>query len=217
MASSAKWDDRFRRGDHASSTPDPFLLTSSNYWPLLPGWKSDSETASATGLAALDVACGAGRHAVYLAKAGFSVTAADFSSQALARVRELAAAEDVSIRCIEKDLEAEQVDLGNEAYDLAVVFFYLPRPLFDALRRCLRPGGLVVYKTYSADQLRYPGRPRHRLQMLEHNELLRVFAEFRVLRYEEEWEGRGTAALIARKVPPVKGAAPEAAAPKASS
>ena len=216
MPSSAKWDDRFRSGDHVSSTPDPFLLTSSDYWPLLPGWKSDSETASATGLAALDVACGAGRHAVYLAKAGFSVTAVDFSSEALVRVRELAAAEDVSIRRIEKDLEAEQIDLGNETYHLVTVFFYLHRPLFDALRRCLRPGGLVVYKTYSVDQLRYPGRPRHRVHMFDHNELLRVFAGFRVLRYEEEWEGRGTAALIARKVPPDKRTEPETTAPKAS-
>ena len=58
-----------------------------------------------------------------------------------------------------------------------------------------------MYKTYSVDQLRYPGRPSHRAHMLEYNELLRAFAGFRVLRYEEEWEGRGTAALIAQKVP----------------
>ena len=65
--------------------------------------------------------------------------------------------------------------------------------------RCLRPGGLLIYKTYSVDQLRYPGRPRHRIHMLEPNELLKVFSEFRVLRYEEEWESKGTAALVARK------------------
>ena len=216
MPSSAKWDDRFRRGDHVSSTPDPFLLTSSNYWPLLPGWNTASRSLPAAGLQALDVACGAGRHAVHLAKAGFSVTAVDFSPQALARAGELAEAEDVSIRPFEKDLEVEEIDLGNDAYDLAAVFFYLHRPLFDALRRCLRPGGLVVYKTYSVDQLRYPGHPRHRVHMFEDNELLSVFAGFRVLRYEEEWEGRGTAALIAQKPPSREGPAPETAAPKAS-
>ena len=217
MASSAKWDGRFRSGDHVSSTPDPFLERARSHWPLLPGWENDSETAPATRLAALDVACGAGRHSVYLAKAGFSVTALDFSSQALARAGELATAASVSIRCVEKDLEAEQVDLGNEAYDLVAVFFYLHRPLFDALRRCLRPGGLIVYKTYSIDQLRYPGRPSHRVHMLEHNELLRVFAEFRVLRYEEEWQGRGTAALIAEKVPSREEAPRTSTDPKASS
>ena len=106
----------------------------------------------------------------------------------------------VSIACLEKGLEEDEVDLGESAYDLVVVFFYLHRPLFSALRRCLRRGGLIVYKTYSVDQLLYPGRPRHRAVMLEHNELLTVFAGFRVLRYEEEWAGRGTAALIAQKV-----------------
>lgn len=216
MPSSAKWDDRFRRGDHVSSTPDPFLETSSKYWPLMPGWNAASRSLPAAGLKALDVACGAGRHAVRLAKAGFSVTAVDFSPQALARAGELAEAEGVSIRPFEKDLEVEETDLGNDAYDLAAVFFYLQRPLFDALRRCLRPGGLVIYKTYSTDQLRYPGRPRHRVHMLEHNELLRVFAGFRVLRYEEEWEGRGTAALVAQKHPSRERPAPETAAPKAS-
>ena len=37
------------------------------------------------------------------------------------------------------------------------------------------------------------------MHMLEHNELLEVFSEFRVLRYQEEWEGKGTAALVAQK------------------
>jgi SAM-dependent methyltransferase len=97
------------------------------------------------------------------------------------------------------DLEAEDVDLGESQYDLVAVCFFLHRPLFPVLRRALRPGGLVVYKTYSADQLKYPGRPRHRMHMLEHNELLREFADFRVLHYTEEWDGKGTAALIARK------------------
>lgn len=134
-----------------------------------------------------------------LAKAGFSVSAIDFSAQALARTQQLAEKEKVAIDCARKDLEDGTADLGWEIYDLAAVFFYLHRPLMPALRRCLKRGGLVIYKTYSVDQLRYPGRPRHRVHMLEHNELLRVFKDFRVLRYEEEWEGRGTAALIAQK------------------
>ena len=150
-------------------------------------------------MSALDVACGAGRHTIELARAGFRVTSIDFSTEALLRAQALAQKTNVSIEYVETDLEAEGVDLGQDRYDLVVVFFYLHRPLLSALRRCLRFGGLIVCKTYSVDQLRYPGRPRHRAVMLEHNELLRVFAGFRVLRYEEEWEGKGTAALIAQK------------------
>ena len=201
MTTRKEWDDRFRQGDHVDSAPDPFFTTSRRYWPMIPGWRAQAERpGSSTGsLSALDLACGAGRHAVELAQAGFQATAVDFSSEGLSRARALARKHKVSIERLEKDLEAEEADLGEAAYDLVVVFFYLHRPLFSALRRCLRRGGLIVYKTYSVDQLLYPGRPRHRAVMLEHNELLKVCAGFRVLRYEEEWEGKGTAALIAQK------------------
>ena len=201
MASRKEWDDRFRRGDHASTAPDPFFTTSRRYWPMIPGWTAQAEKrgASTGAISALDVACGAGRHGVELALAGFQVTAIDFSAAGLRRAQTLAQKTNVSIEYLETDLEADGVDLGQDRYDLVVVFFYLHRPLLSALRRCLRSGGLMVYKTYSVDQLLYPGRPCHRAVMLEHNELLRVFAGFRVLRYEEEWEGKGTAALIAQK------------------
>ncbi len=198
MASATEWDERFHRGDHAGSEIDPFLSQSKKYWALL---NDGAATPASTfnGKRALDLACGAGRHAVYLAQAGFAVTAVDFSAEGLASANRLAELRVVSIEPVTLDLEADGADLGEEAYDLAAVFFYLHRPLFPRIARCLRPGGLLIYKTYSVDQLRYPGRPRHRMHMLEPNELLEVFSEFRVLRYEEEWEGKGTAALVAQK------------------
>jgi len=188
----AKWDERFRLGEHGSAEVDPILSLSKKYLPLL-------VTARAAQPIALDVACGAGRHAVYLASEVFRVTAVDLSAQGLTQARQLAASRNVSIETQQVDLEAEGVDLGESRYDLVAVCFFLHRPLFPALRRAVRPGGLVVYKTYSVDQLQYPGRPRHRMHMLEHNELLREFKGFRVLHYAEEWEGKGTAALIAQK------------------
>jgi len=201
MPSAAEWDERFARGEHAGSAVDPFLVVSSRYWPLLPGWTpvADDPAKPAAPLKALDVACGAGRHAVHLAEAGFAVTAMDFSPQALTAAREVARQRRVSINTMQRDLETESGDLGVACFDLAAVFFYLHRPLFPMLTRCLRSGGLLIYKTYSVDQLRYPGRPSHRMHMLEHNELLREFPSFRVLRYEEEFEGKGTAALVAQK------------------
>ncbi|MEZ5366422.1 MAG: hypothetical protein R2748_29825 [Bryobacterales bacterium] len=76
---------------------------------------------------------------------------------------------------------------------------YLHRPLFPVLERAVRPGGLLVYKTFTTDHLRFDAPPRNPLFLLEPGELLREFAPWRVLRYEEEWRGRGTAALLARK------------------
>ena len=191
------WDERFRRGDHVAKDIDPVLPLSKKYWPLLPRPPGQCDVDKEPH--ALDVASGAGRHAVYLAAEGFRVTALDISSEGLSRGRDLAHSCDLSIETKRMDLETEQVDLGESLYDLVAVFYYLHRPLFAALRRAIRSQGIIVYKTYSVDQLRYPGRPRHRMHMLEHNELLREFSHFRVLRYEEEWDGRGTASLIARK------------------
>jgi SAM-dependent methyltransferase len=127
------------------------------------------------------------------------VTAIDFSSEGLRKGRELARQRGVRVDWVERDLEGSNVDLGEALYDLAVVFFFLHRPLLPALERCLKPAGLLVYKTYSVDQLRYPGRPRHSTYLLEHNELLQAFRAFRVLVYEEEWEGKVTASLVAQK------------------
>lgn len=201
MATPQAWDERFLRGDHADADPDTSLTRSRKYWALLPGVKLNPEgrVAGSARPRALDVAAGAGRNATALAEAGFAVTAIDFSRSGLDRAAALAAERGVSIDCRVEDLESDSVDLGEEVYDLAAVFFFLHRPLFPLLRRCLVPGGLIVYKTYSIDQARCPGRPSRPAYMLGHNELLEAFAGFRVLRYEEEWEGKGTASLIAQK------------------
>jgi SAM-dependent methyltransferase len=193
MSSPQEWDERFRGGSHVDPTADPVFEQSRKYWDLLPACPQGVQRA------AVDVACGAGRHSVALAASGFAVTAVDFSREGLCLGEELARSRGVPVDWTERDLESAAADLGEGRYDLAAVFFFLHRPVLPLLRRCLRPGGLLVYKTYSVDQLRYPGRPSHRAYLLEHNELLRAFAGFRVLVYEEQWEGRGTAALIAQK------------------
>ena len=194
MSSAQDWDERFRSDDHANPKPDPLLAVSSKYWALLPSGNG-AQNARPT---ALDVASGAGRHAVVLAEEGFDVTAMDFSREGLRKGSERAQQKGVSVDWAERDLENGDAALGEDLYDLVAVFFYLHRPLFPALRRAVKPGGLLVYKTYSVDQLRYPGRPSHRMHLLEHNELLRAFAGLRVLVYEEQWEGKGTASLIAQ-------------------
>lgn len=193
MSTAVDWDRRFRNGGHTEKAPDPFFEVSRKYWPL-------SSSAGRAKPSAIDVACGAGRHAVALASAGFDVTATDFSPEGLRLASDLAKSRGVRIATELKDLEAPDASLGDSRFDLAFVFFYLHRPLFPAIGRCLRPGGLLVYKTYTVDQLLHAGRPRHKMYFLERNELLRVFSGYRVLRYEEEWEGKGSAALIARKI-----------------
>jgi SAM-dependent methyltransferase len=185
----AAWDERFRSGDHASEDPDPFLAQ----------LHQDSLLPEAKAREAIDLACGAGRNAVYLAERGWNVTACDVSLVGLRAAQTLARKRGVGLRLFCQDLET--IQLPVERFDLVFCFFYLQRDLFPQIKAAVLPGGLLVYKTYTTDQLRFPGRPRHPQHMLRPQELLETFRDFRVLVYQETLQGRGVAQLIAQKPP----------------
>jgi len=187
MPSQDQWNERYRRGEHSQDAPEAFLVGCSVYWDL-----SGSRVA-------LDLACGAGRHAVYLAEQGFKTTAIDFAQAGLEIVKSRAAERGLAFETQQMDLEASSVNLGEAVFDLVVVVHFLHRPLFAAIKRTLRPGGLVIYKTYTRDQLVLADGPTNPAYVLEPNELLREFSDYRVLRYEEKISGEGTAALLAQK------------------
>jgi 2-polyprenyl-3-methyl-5-hydroxy-6-metoxy-1,4-benzoquinol methylase len=136
---------------------------------------------------------------LYLAEQGFRTTALDFAEAALAAARRRAAERGLDLETRTIDLEAAATDLGAAAFDLIVVVHFLYRPLFEAIRQALKPGGLIVYKTATRDLLALPGGPRNPAYLLEPNELLREFSNYRVLRYEEKISGEGTAAILAQK------------------
>ena len=95
---------------------------------------------------ALDLACGAGRNAIYIANRGLDVDAVDISRVALERGR--ADAEELPIHWIECDL-----DDGFEAsvdYDLIVNIRYVNLPLVSTLVKSLRPGGVLVIEQHLA-------------------------------------------------------------------
>jgi SAM-dependent methyltransferase len=128
---------------------------------------------------ALDVACGNGRNACYLAALGFSVDAVDIAEEGLNRF----ACPPAGIRRICADLD--QFVVPPETYDLIVNIRYLNRRLFQALRDGLRPGGRLIFESYLADAARSPDgrhRPDH---LLNPGELLRVFAGLQTIVYRE--------------------------------
>lgn len=189
------WDERFRAGDHAGAEPDPFLIRLEEYADLLPPDQRAGPKAARQ--KALDVACGVGRNAVYLAERGWDVTAFDISIEGLRRAGKLAAGRGVRLNLVCQDLDTAA--LPSSYFDLILCFFYLQREIFPQLKAALRPNGLLVYKTYTIDQLRFPGRPRHPLHLLQPQELLEAFRDFRILFYEEIVKDRGVAQLIAQK------------------
>jgi SAM-dependent methyltransferase len=186
------WDERFRSGSHSSTAPDPFLLHLEDYTILLPADRP------AAGRKALDVACGAGRHAVWLAEHRWKVTACDISLEALRRAQALASERGVRVQLYCQDMET--LSLPDNYFGLIICFFYLQRELFPVLKAALRSGGLMVYKTYTTDQRRFSGGPTHPLHLLKPQELLDAFRDFRVLHYEETVQDRGVAQLIALKL-----------------
>ncbi|GJL77392.1 MAG: SAM-dependent methyltransferase [Nitrospinaceae bacterium] len=145
---------------------------------------------------ALDLACGEGRNAVYLASLGYDVLGLDISEIGLIKARELAKEKNLHIDTQAADLD----DFGFEenAFDLVLCFYFLDRKLFPGIRKTLKPGGLVIYETFTEDHLKYTGFKKE--WVLGFNELLGEFKSFRVLKYREmDCEEKGFASIIARK------------------
>src|SRR5258708_3679609 len=163
---------------------------------------------------ALDIACGTGRHALLLAARGQHVMAADFSRVALdtleARAREMHTAvrhaRSLSeprrplhrgINLVRTDLE--RTEIPERCYDLILCIQYLQRSLFPQMARALRPGGVLLFETYTHSQLEFAGGPRNPSYLLKTGELRKAFPELCVLFYRELRAGQGIASLATKK------------------
>ncbi len=138
---------------------------------------------------ALDVAAGHGRHSLFLALHGFQVDAVDRDEIALAQLSSSAqrhAHMTITTKVLDLELSAPyEPHLGEEVYDVILVFFYLHRPLFPAIIHALKPGGVLVYETFTIDNHRYHHHPKRREFCLSPNELLHLTSSLRVLHYDE--------------------------------
>lgn len=102
---------------------------------------------AARGRRALDLACGAGREAVYLALHGWQVDAVDVLPDALQRAADLAHRCGTQIRTIQQDLRRQPI-LPGGGHDLVAVFRFLHRPALPAIRQSVAAGGFVVYEAF---------------------------------------------------------------------
>ncbi|MFA7504847.1 MAG: class I SAM-dependent methyltransferase [Burkholderiaceae bacterium] len=154
------WDRRFAQAEGLlfGEEPNPWLA---EHHRLLPA-----------GGRVLCVADGESRNGVFLAAAGFEVTAFDISPVAVDRARALAAARGVELELLVAD--ASQWSFEPDAFDAVVAIFIqfagpdLRARLFDGFRRTLRPGGVLLIEGYGERQLRYrtggPGIPENLYQ-----------------------------------------------------
>ena len=146
----------------------------------------------------LDVACGRGRHALWLAARGWPVHAIDRDAAAIAFVREEAARLALPLVADVMDLETGDARLPERAYDAIVVVHYLHRPLFPALVKALRPGGVLIYETFTVAQA-LRGKPTNPDFLLAPGELVRAVAPLDIVDAREgEFDGRDVASVVAR-------------------
>jgi tellurite methyltransferase len=185
----ANWDERYRRGEHLNAAPLPLVMKAATY-----GWPGR----------ALDLACGVGRHALWLAEQGWQVTAVDASAVAIELLQQRAAERGVNVDARVADLELGEFVIEPDAYDLIVVTCYLQRDLFPAMRAGVRVGGLVVAMIAMVDddpQVK-PMKPAF---LLKAGELRAMFDDWELLHdFEGKPSGqtgkRAMAEIIARRL-----------------
>jgi tellurite methyltransferase len=151
---------------------------------------------------ALDVPCGQGRNALYLAANGWQVDGVDISPSALDAAARRADEQGVTVNWHAADLD--EGDAPNPPYDLIVSCFFMDRGLIPRMKEWLSPDGFVVFEQHMATPLKVdgPGSPQWRLAP---NELLTLFSDFRTLQYEEgifrhERSGRTVTNALSRLV-----------------
>ena len=144
------WDDRYSQPGFAYGTePNEFLAYAAGRIPVGP---------------VLSLGEGEGRNAAFLAGLGHRVVAVDQSEVGLAKAKRLAADRGLTIETVCADLAEYVIDPGAWA-GIVSVFCHLPRrirrPLYEAVVRGLRPGGVLVLEAYTPDQLsRGTGGPK---------------------------------------------------------
>lgn len=187
----AKWDNRYL----GQPPGEPLaLLTEGAY--LLP----------TTG-DALDLACGTGANALFLARRGLRTQAWDLSAVAVDTVTRYAG----DLPLVARQCDVVAVPPQPRTFDVICVAHFLDRGLCPAIAAALRPGGLLFYQTFICERVDDTGPSSARFRLAS-NELLRLFAGLTVRYFRED--GRvGDTSLGVRNVAQLIAQRPEETAP----
>jgi tellurite methyltransferase len=184
------WDKRYRSGQRAAEDIDaaPTALLVETAEKLLPG-------------KALDLACGSGRNAIWLAELGWSVTAVDGSPVAIEILRSRASERGAAVNMKVADLEKFGYLIEPTSWNLIAICYYLQRDLFEHAKQGVVPGGILI----SIVHITEPGEEptAHRLRP---GELERYFQGWEILhrregRPNDSAHQRSVAEIIARRPP----------------
>jgi SAM-dependent methyltransferase len=147
----------------------------------------------------LDLACGSGRNAIWLAEQGFRTVAVDRDVAVMQALDQEAARRGLPIRAQVLDLEDGEPFLAPDTFDLIVGVHYLHRPLFPWIVRALRRGGVLVYETFTRAQAAR-GKPTNPAFLLEPGELVDLVHPLTIVAAREgDFDGRSIASVIAAR------------------
>jgi SAM-dependent methyltransferase len=170
VSAAGKWNERYRSGEGSETTPDDLVIRSAAEFPV-PG-------------RALDIACGTGRNAIYLARSGWSVLGVDYSQVAVEMLQQRAQNAGVVVETSIIDLEADGLQIEPQSYDLICMCRYLQRSLFRQIRQGLKIGGIAVAIIALVDE--DPDvKPMNPVYVLRPGELVAAFDGCEILNYSE--------------------------------
>jgi SAM-dependent methyltransferase len=184
----AHWDLKYEQGLPSLTEPDPFFVSAY-------GQFVDQSFPNAG--VALDLACGLGRHALWLASRSWQVSGIDVSDVAIGKLSQAALELDVDLAVFVGD--AAEYKFEPTRFDLIVLFYHMDRSLFPKMVSALNPGGLLICK------LSLPWDSEGRLTAvatdpLGRNELPSLVPELHVLYHQERpVRDRGVVEFVGRK------------------
>jgi tellurite methyltransferase len=184
------WNERYRLRERPAedldAAPTPLLVETAA--ALAPG-------------KALDLACGAGRNALWLAEHGWEVTAVDGADAAIEILRTRASERGLRINAVVADLEKGEFEIVPSRWDLVAMCYYLQRNLFEPAKRGVAPGGILISIVHVNEPGEGDGPYRLRPGQLE-----QYFTGLEILhRYEgkanDSAHRRAVAEIVARRMP----------------
>jgi SAM-dependent methyltransferase len=184
----AHWDLKYEQGLPSLTETDPFFISA--YGQFVDQYFPNAGVA-------LDLACGLGRHALWLASRHWRVSGVDVSDVAIGKLSQAALGLNVKIDLFIGD--AAEYKFEPTRFDLVVLFYHLDRSLFPKMVSALKPGGLLICKM-SLQWDPDGGLTGVSANPLGRNELPLLVPELHVLYHEERpVRGRGVVEFIGRK------------------
>ena len=183
------WDQRYRSRERAGEDLqiEPTKLVAQTVEDLPPG-------------KALDLACGTGRNAIWLAQKGWDVTAVDGARAAVEVLEQRACKLNLNVKTIVADLQKGEYTITPSHWDLITICYYLQRDLIEPAKNGTRPGGILLMIVHTTEGDEQPTESR-----LRPGELAHYFTDWEILHsYEGKPDDpahrRSVAEIVARRL-----------------